>query len=65
MLAGTFASGSDAMVQSSLLSSKKGVYVTRASCYLVGIEKKYLGITYTLSHCVTVSVWIVQPLSTG
>ena len=49
MIEGTFVNGSDTMLHSALLPFK-GVYHTCLSCYLVGIEKKYSGITYTQSH---------------
>ena len=49
MIEGTFVNGSDTILYSALLPFK-GVYHTCLSCYLVGIEKKYSGITYTQSH---------------
>ena len=49
MLKGTFVNSSDTMIHSAPLPFK-GVYFTCLCCYLVGIEKKYAGITYTQSH---------------
>mgnify|MGYP006061460983 CR=1 FL=1 len=49
MLEGKFVDGSDSMLHSALLPFK-GVYFSCLPCYLVGIEKKYSGITYTQSH---------------
>ena len=49
MLKGIFVNSSDTMIHSALLPFK-GVYFTCLCCYLVGIERKYSGITYTQSH---------------
>ena len=60
ILKGTFVNGSDTMINSALLSFKK-VYFTCGPCYLVGLEKQYLAITYTQSHgqkCANCSTYI-------
>ena len=49
MLKGICVNSSDTMIHSALLPFK-GVYFTCLCCYLVGIERKYSGITYTQSH---------------
>ena len=49
MIQGSFVNSSNTMFHSDLLPFKQ-VYFNYVLCYLVGIEKQYLGITYTQSH---------------